>query len=127
MLSRTSSIVTRLRRRLAVAVWLFALIVLGQSAVAATCFTDGLSSSSDTASSVATMQTLSIADRADASEASCWHAGSGGCHCTCMHASGLTVTGSTFWADYGPARVSPAAPTTDYFVHLATELRPPIA
>jgi hypothetical protein len=118
--------VTRLRRRLAIAVWFFALIVLGQSAIASTCFTDGLSLSNDTASSVAAMQTPSIADGADTSDTPCWHAGSGGCHCTCMHASGLTVAGSALSADYGLARVPPAAPTTHYFVHLAAELRPPI-
>jgi hypothetical protein len=112
---------------LAIAVWLFALIVLGQSAVASTCFADGLQSSNDTSASVAATQAPSTVDNTDNSEAPCWHAGSGGCHCTCMHSSGLPVAGSTVVADYVATCVPLAALTATYFVRLTTELRPPIA
>ena len=122
-------LIARLRRRLVTTVWLLALVVLGQSALASLCLADGLTpadqgSALAVENSVADTATLSSSDHGIAL---CWHAGSGGCHCVCMHGLALPVIASD-WASaplQGAHIGPPAAPSRN--ILLPPLLRPPIA
>ena len=122
-------LIARLRRRLVTMVWLMALVVLGQSALASLCLADGLTpadqgSTLAVENSVADTATLSSSDHGIAL---CWHAGSGGCHCVCMHGLALPSVASD-WASaplQGAHVGPPTAPSRN--IPLPPLLRPPIA
>ena len=122
-------LIARLRRRLMTMVWLLALVVLGQSMLASLCFADGLTpADQDSALTVekpaSDAATLANSDHATAP---CWHAGSGGCHCVCMHGLALPVIASDWAAARSPAAhgALPAPPSRH--ILLPPLLRPPIA
>lgn len=117
---------TRLRYRFQAVVWLLALVVITKGMLASLCITDGLTQSSPmiaTASAIADASPIDV----DEDAVPCWHAGAGGCHCSCVHASALPMTASVLPA--GPlARMrltTLAAPPPH--VLLPPTLRPPIA
>lgn len=134
------ALISRLRRRLAGVAWLFALLVLAKGAVAAACVADGLGVASSSVVSVASGASLVAASAAAATDdaavagassceadAACWHAGSGGCHCSCVHVTPLAphalhVRALVNEAAGFPPRL-PAARTAPRDDHL----RPPIA
>ena len=95
--SRTP-LITRLRRRLATSVWVFALLVLGKLAAASVCQVDGFppgaGSVSDGVVQVIVVDACPHDDAYDDNddsddEGTCWHVGAGGCHCS--HAHGVPV------------------------------------
>lgn len=73
------ALISRLRRRLLGVAWLFALLVVAKGAVATACAGDGLAL--DDAKAPAAVVVAAFDDASDP----CWHAGSGGCHCSCVH------------------------------------------
>ena len=122
-------LIARLRRRLVTMVWLLALVVLGESALASLCLADGLTPA-DQGSAFAVEK--SITDTAtlpssDHGTAPCWHAGSGGCHCVCMHGLALPIVASD-WAS-APLQGAHIGPPTAPSRHILLPplLRPPIA
>ena len=122
-------LIARLRRRLVTMVWLLALVVLGQSTLASLCLADGLAlADQDSALTVekpaSDASTLANSDHATAP---CWHAGSGGCHCVCMHGLALPVIAAD-WATASPltAHAALPAPPSRHLL-LPPLLRPPIA
>ncbi|QBB69101.1 hypothetical protein ELE36_01160 [Pseudolysobacter antarcticus] len=124
------SLMTRLRRHVAMSAWLFALLVLAQTAFATVCLTDAAPPSSTLATATAEQAVTLIvaAQNPSADEAeNCWHAGSGGCHCACVHS--VSLTSSAWHIEIKPPvstrfDFSPAAPIVA--VH-DDHLRPPIA
>jgi hypothetical protein len=117
-------LITRLRARLVTIVWLLAFVVLAKGTLAALCLVDA-SASESAQTIVATDATSEHADDEDG--ATCWHAGSGGCHCTCVHASAIPVT-ALGWigAPAASARI-PLPLAASHPVLTAPALRPPIA
>src|SRR5690348_13768268 len=128
MSAQPTSLISKLRRRLAMAAWAFALIVAGQSALATLCFTDGFTASNPASvvASQAHAAPLSL-DSETSHDAPCWHAGSGGCHCTCAHASGLPITASAWIPDRIASAHALARAIAPYAAPVPTNLRPPIA
>lgn len=123
MRSRSVSLITVLRRRLAIAVWLFALLVGSQSAFAAGCAAEGFAG----AATSGEMRALAPVDDTAADGALCWHAGSGECHCACAHASGIPVSVHALTIlRFGLATPIAAVPSA-YTTRLSADLRPPIA
>lgn len=113
-----------MRRRPVTLTWLLALVVLGKSVLASLCFADGLARDALAAPAAAVEIPMSAAHDDDAS---CWHAGAGGCHCTCVHASALPAAAAVPIAMPGQALDQPSgAPPLRPFV-VSAELRPPIA
>lgn len=121
---------TRLRRRMAMAAWLFALLVLTQTAFATACLTDATPSSSTLATAASELSATAVMAAQNPSAAeieNCWHAGIGGCHCACVH--GVSLTSSAWHIELKPPisttfDFSPAAPVVA--LH-DDHLRPPIA
>jgi hypothetical protein len=128
MFASRPALISRLRRRLAGVAWLFALLVLAKGAIATACAGDGLALV-DAAAPAAVVATFDVASNALSDDASdpCWHAGSGGCHCSCVHVTplapdapgvrGIANARVAFAPDGAVERV---APRDDH-------LRPPIA
>ena len=117
------ALISRLRRRLLGVAWLFALLVVAKGAVATACAGDGLAVAD--AAPVAVVDTVANAMFDDASDP-CWHAGSGGCHCSCVHVMPL-VPDAPRVRDIANARVAFAP--SPAIVHVAPRddhLRPPI-
>jgi hypothetical protein len=124
----TSPLIARMRRRLATTVWLLALVVLAQGALASLCLADGLAQADqDAALTVEKMASDAAALPDSHATAPCWHAGSGGCHCVCMHGLALPAIAADWAAAplQGAHAAPPAAPPRhNLFPPL---LRPPIA
>jgi hypothetical protein len=123
MFAPRPALISRLRRRLAGVAWLFAVLILVKGAIATACASDGLAELSAPAAVVTVADAAVFDDAGDP----CWHAGGGGCHCSCVHVMPLVpdapnlraIAGSR--ADFAPARaVVRVAPRDDH-------LRPPIA
>ena len=122
-------LISRLRGRLTTLVWLLAFVVLAKGTLAALCIVDGAAAASDG------VQVAAVAAGADAipahdddgDGAACWHAGSGGCHCTCVHASAIPVAALDWLAaPASSARIAlPSAAT--HPILTAPAFRPPIA
>ncbi len=117
-----------LRHRLAVCVWLCALLVLGKTVLSTACFTDGVPTAAPTTSSSMVLQSVSVdvPIAFDDESAPCWHAGAT-CHCACAHASPLPVA-SWLWIPPANAAVSLPllrAPTAS--AGTTSTFRPPIA
>jgi hypothetical protein len=122
-------LIARLRRRLMTMVWLLALIVLGQGALASLCLADGLAlADQDTALTLEkpTSDATPLAT-SDEMTAPCWHAGSGGCHCVCTHGLALPVVTSSWTAANLPLAHAALSPVPSRHVLLPPLLRPPIA
>ena len=122
-------LIARLRRRLVTMVWLLALVVLGQSTLASLCLADGLTlADQDSALTVekpaSDATPLSYSDHATAP---CWHAGSGGCHCVCMHGLALPVIASEWAAARLPGTHIARLAAPSRHILLPPLLRPPIA
>jgi hypothetical protein len=122
-------LIARLRRRLVTTVWLLALVVLGQSTLASLCLADGLTlADQDSALTVekpvVDATTLAGPDHATGP---CWHAGSGGCHCVCMHGLALPVIASDWAASLLPAAHGALPSVPSRHLLLPPLLRPPIA
>jgi hypothetical protein len=108
-------------------VWLLALVVLAKGTLTSLCLVDGLAAPEpSTAVAVMTSADATVT-QADDEAASCWHAGSGGCHCTCFHTSALpAITAS--WDAMPPSAARIARSTASLrHVLLPPSLRPPIA
>lgn len=127
MIAASPSLIGRIRHRLAAAVWLFALAVLGQGAFSVLCVADGLEPANSANVSVADAQS-SVASERDAShETPCWHGGGAGCHCACAHASGLPVATSAWPLERDPAAKTRVASFARYSAPSSDNFRPPIA
>jgi hypothetical protein len=119
-------LISRLRGRLATMVWLLAFVVLAKGTLSALCVVDGAASASESAQTiVATDATSAHADDEDG--ATCWHAGSGGCHCTCVHASAIPATALDWIAARAASARIPLPAVASHPVLTAPGLRPPIA
>lgn len=121
-------LLTRLRRHLAVCVWLCALLVLGKSALATACFTDGVTARDRTAVSTIAVQSSAVdmGIAVDDDSAPCWHAGAS-CHCACAHASPLPVASWTWIPQRNAAVPLPWMLFPAPSPALASAFRPPIA
>ena len=127
MRANPTSLMGRLRRRLAMAAWAFALVIAGQSLLATLCLADGPAGSTATSIVAAEAHASTSLDGDPAHDALCWHAGSGGCHCSCAHASGLPVAATSWPLDHVGAASTAADPPAPYAAPLLANLRPPIA
>jgi hypothetical protein len=126
MVSAPRPLIARLRRRLVTTVWLLAFVVLAKGLMVSLCMTDGLGGP-DPATATLVATSSDVAAHTDENAASCWHAGSGGCHCTCLHASALPVIASA-WAAAPPSDARLTAPVPQpHQILLPPSLRPPIA
>jgi hypothetical protein len=126
MVSPPRPLIARVRHRLVTTVWLLAFVVLAKGLMVSLCMTDGLGGP-DPATETLVATSSDIAVHADDDATSCWHAGSGGCHCTCLHASALPVITSA-WAAASMSDARLAAPVPrPHHILLPPSLRPPIA
>jgi hypothetical protein len=121
-------LIARLRARLATTVWLLAFAVLAKGTLAALCLADGAASAGDRAQVV---QVTAAADLSSAHDdgdgAPCWHAGSGGCHCTCVHASAIPVAALDWLAPPASSARVPRTPAASHATLTPPAFRPPIA
>ncbi|HOV59362.1 MAG TPA: hypothetical protein PLN91_15895 [Rhodanobacteraceae bacterium] len=110
--------------------WLFALVVLGKTVLAASCVADGLRAVSVTSAAVsihADDGTQTVADDGDDDAAACWHSGAGGCHCSCAHGVALPVAEIAVRTALAPAQ-PPRVSHADFVSSpQPSVLRPPIA
>ena len=130
-----SALITRLRRRLATSVWVFALLVMSKLVASPLCQMDGVKPGASAPSDSSVVLVVDATAHDDAFDADdnadddgpCWHAGAGGCHCSCAHGVPLpsVPTLSIFSAMPGalPKFGSPDFPPAPR----STTLRPPIA
>ena len=117
---RQPPLIARLRRRLALLAWLCAFVVLAKGALISTCLADGIGVA-ERPISAALDGPDAVAAHADGEPASpCWHAGSGGCHCTCAHSA---VVPATTWSTSAIAHEETPTPS----IQVAPPPRPPIA
>lgn len=130
MFSRTP-LLSRLRHRSLGAGWLFALLIVLKVAVATVCLaTDAVAAPAPFAAQTAQIdqiQTAAFETDSASTGAVCWHADTGDCHCSCLHA--VPLSGH---ADVGVAKQSPTSVFLASLQALNTpptqnELRPPIA
>jgi hypothetical protein len=119
-------LVARLRHRLVTMVWLLAFVVLAKGTLGALCIVDGATPPSDGAQVMVAADATS-AHLDDEDGATCWHAGSGGCHCTCVHASAIPVTALDWIAARAASARIPLPAVASHPVLTAPALRPPIA
>jgi hypothetical protein len=125
MVSAPRPLIARLRHRLVTTVWLLAFVVLTKGLLTSLCMTDGLGGPDPTTATLVATSS-DVAAHAD-DGASCWHAGSGGCHCTCLHASALPMIASAWAAaPMSDARMVASVPRPHHIL-LPPSLRPPIA
>ena len=128
MLTTPPALISRLRRRMAGAVWLFAVLILLKGAIATACSTDGLAGADVPAATVVTSAETAVdVGPFDDADGPCWHAGAGGCHCSCVHVTPIVPDSPHLRAPahdgtrFAPARaIVRVAPRDDH-------LRPPIA
>lgn len=129
MTSTSRPFKSRVRRRVLAVVWLLALLVVCQSAVAALCLADGVGAGTEpaTVDAASALASASPIAHDDADAAPCWHGGSGGCHCACGHSATLPAVP----ASWNVARFETVVPSSIAAsgkpIRLATDLRPPIA
>lgn len=121
-------LLARLRHRLAVSVWLCALLVLGKTALATACFLDDVAVVERSAVSVAATQVIAadVPIAVDADAAPCWHAGAS-CHCACAHASPLPVAAWVWIPSTHAAVPLPLLAFPTPSPASASAFRPPIA
>ena len=118
---RPRPLIARLRRRLAALAWLCTFVVLAKGALISTCLADGVGVAQGPIAATLNVSSDAVAVHADGDRANpCWHAGSGGCHCTCAHSA---VVPATTWSTSAVAHEEIPAPT----VQVAPRPRPPIA
>jgi len=131
------SLLSRLRSRLGVTAWLFALLVLAKATLAAACINDGVAVEPTTKSgAIASLMISTGSTQADTvmsatlesgSGDSCWHDAAGGCHCACAHAAPMAGSSdrlaprSLMRADFA------AVPAFPILARREPALRPPIA
>lgn len=93
MSAATPSLIALLRRHLRAAALLFAGALLLKSLFAVSCAAEAYAGDADYAP--AQLQAVFSTDAAACTEpdaGSCWHEGSGGCHCACAHAAPLLTS-----------------------------------
>lgn len=134
MTNSSSPLISRLRDRIFATTWLFAFLVVMKMGLAAACFANddqAVPSSAAVSGAVvdATANAVAIASvtASDGDDESCWHAGSGGCHCTCAHAAALSIAWQHALPSYVRDTVFPSATDRSSSVSLSSALRPPIA
>ena len=131
-----SSLLSRLRPRLAAVAWLFALLVMAKATLAAACFNDaapGSPFSNDEAFASSSISPASshadavVSATVDSGGDACWHDGAGGCHCACAHAA--PIAGASDKIAAVAPRAAEFAPIPAFPVAARREpaLRPPIA
>ena len=120
--------IARLRRHMALVARLCAFVVLAKAALVSVCLTDGFVMSDGAVVVLVEGATAIAAEQADTDPGSpCWHADSGGCHCTCAHS---TIVPTTIWSSTAIASTGAPRPTRDgppAPLPPIAELRPPIA
>lgn len=131
-----SSLLSRLRPRLAAAAWLFALLVMAKATLAAACFNDappGLPSSngeafvSSSISPASSHADVVVSATLESGDDACWHDGTGGCHCACAHAAPIAGTGDRIAAVAPLPAEFAAVPAFPVPARREPALRPPIA
>ena len=121
-------LISRLRGRLATIVWLLAFVVLAKGTLAALCVVDGAAAAGDSVQVVQASAAEAVAAHDDDGDgATCWHAGSGGCHCTCVHASAIPVVALAWQALPASSARIPQPPAASHPILIAPAFRPPIA
>lgn len=125
--SSTKPLITRIRDRFKTIVWLLAFVVLAKSAVASLCAFDGSATALAGAAETAASVDVAAGHDAGDDDAACWHAGSGGCHCTCVHASALPAVASNWLAAPVTGTRIPLSPAASHDTPLLPAVRPPIA
>lgn len=120
-------LLTRLRRRLSGAAWLFALLMVLKLAVGTACLAadSGQVGAADGARTVLVESGKAAAQ--DDGAASCWHDGAGGCHCNCTHATPLASDALMIWPAPQPAHAFVAMQLWVQSPPAQSPLRPPIA
>jgi hypothetical protein len=125
--SSTKPLITRLRDRFRAIVWLLAFVVLAKSAIASLCAFDGSLGARASDEAARIVASADVAASYDGDGASCWHAGSGGCHCTCVHASDLPAIASDWLAAPATGARIPPSSAGSHDTPLIPAIRPPIA
>ncbi|WP_266169476.1 hypothetical protein [Dyella subtropica] len=125
-------LLTRLRRRLHGARWLFALLVVLKFAAGAACLAvDGGRVEATSAVTTGAVTTVIVeatqASIQDDAATSCWHDGANGCHCHCTHATPLASRGLAYLLHLQPVRVFVAMRPAVQSPPMRNLLRPPIA
>lgn len=124
MFASAPSLISRLRRRLAGAAWLFAVLILMKGAIATACATDGLADHAGPPAAVEiTIEKSMLAD----ADGPCWHAGAGGCHCSCVHVTPLLSESPSFRAVTSGRTHFPPGFAVAHVAPRDDDLRPPIA
>lgn len=126
-MSSHQSLLTRLRRRLSGAGWLFALLMVLKLAMGTACLAaDGGRVGAADGARVVLVES-GKATASDDGAASCWHEGAGGCHCNCTHATPLASDALMTWPAWQPAHVFVAMSSWVQSQPAQSPLRPPIA
>jgi len=119
-------LISRLRGRLTTLVWLLAFVVLAKGTLAALCVVDGAATDREVVQMTAAAD--SSATHEDGSDGgACWHAGSGGCHCTCVHGSAIPAVALDWLAAPASSALIPEPPAASHPTLIAPAFRPPIA
>ncbi len=87
MVSASTPLIARLRRRLRACVGLFAFLVMAKAVLATSCLIDGATEA--VAGSRAASATLLLSATDSGDDGACWHDGAAGCHCACAHGVAL--------------------------------------
>ncbi|WP_090450706.1 hypothetical protein [Dyella sp. OK004] len=126
-MSSHQPLLTRLRRRLSGAGWLFALLMVLKLAMGTACLAadGGQVDAADGARTVLVEPGKAVAQ--DDGAASCWHDGAGGCHCNCTHATPLMSDALMTWPALQPAHAFIAMQSRVQSLPALSPLRPPIA
>jgi hypothetical protein len=120
-------LIARMRPRLFRSVWALAFVILAKGILASLCLVDGFSGSGGASTASAVVSSEVGANHADDDAAPCWHAGIGGCHCTCVHATPLPVVAWMWFAAPLSSRPVVWLAQPPHSLFLPPSLRPPIA
>ena len=127
-MDRSSPLITRLRRRLLTVAWIGVAAILFKIGLATLCFGDGLEANADAAPAAAAMVKAVAADTSDDGlDKGCLHAGSGSCHCSCLHGSALPVSAVALLSLQPGGVAAPFPATSPRLTPREPALRPPIA
>lgn len=127
MILNAPPLLTRLRRRLVAMTWLFALLVLAKASFATVCLTDGLSSAPAAITVAADANDAPVAPLLDDEKGLCWHGGTQGCHCSCVHGTAIVPGNWLLMATPAPAMPIISATPAIVIALRDDHLRPPIA
>lgn len=129
MSTTSPSLITRLRRHLRVVVLLCLSLVVMKSGIAASCTVDRWSDDAQAAVVLVAGDAHEVAASSASNDdpGTCWHDGTGGCHCVCAHVTPLPPQAPMLRTPPASADVFALAVCDGHPAPLDDHLRPPIA